>query len=116
MTGSEILQILAGLRLPLNDEKRLQAAIEEEFQRRGVVFEREARLSAADRPDFIVQGRIVLEVKIKGQRRSIYKQVERYAQHDDVDELLLITNVPMGMPNFINGKPVLVHNLAVAWL
>lgn len=115
MNAQEIIRVLAGCRFPLSNEKLLQAAIQEEFDAHGVEHSREHRLSAADIPDFLI-GRIVVEVKIKGSKRDIYAQVKRYADHDVVDELILATNVPTGMPTEINGKPVHVFNLARAWL
>ena len=115
MTPAQVISLLSRLRLPLSDEKKLQAALAEEFDRAGIVHEREARLSVGDVTDFLI-GRMVVEVKIKGAKRAIYRQLERYALHDAVQELVLVTNVPMGMPEEINGKPVYVLNLAKAWL
>lgn len=115
MTAQEIIRILSGTRFPLSNEKLLQAAIEEEFDAHGVEHLREHRLSDADIIDFTV-GRIGLEVKIKGTKREIFRQVERYAVHDIIDEIILATNVPMGMPAEINGKAVHVFNLSRAWL
>lgn len=115
MTVQTIMALFSRLRLPLSDEKRLQAAIAEEFDAAGIVYEREARLSPADVIDFM-SGEIGIEVKIKGSKRAIFHQVERYAQHDRVKELILVSNVAMGFPPEINGKPVYFHNLAKAWL
>lgn len=115
MTAQEIIRLLSLTRFPLSNEKMLQAAIEEEFDDHGVEHSREHRLSASDIPDFMV-GRIAIEVKIKGSKRAIYGQVKRYVEHAEVDELILVTNVPMGMPATINGKPIHVFNLARAWL
>jgi hypothetical protein len=115
MTAQEIIRVLAGCRFPLSNEKLLQAAIQEEFDAHGVEHSREHRLSAADIPDFMV-GRIVIEIKIKGSKRNIYAQIKRYAEHAEVDELILVTNVPMGLPAKVEGKPVHLVNLARAWL
>jgi len=112
---SNIIKFLSGKRFPLSDETRLQSSIEEELQRDGVIFKREFRLSPEDRIDFLI-GRVGVEVKIKGGKLAIYRQVERYAQRDAVDALILVTNVAMGMPEEINGKPVHVFNLGRAWL
>lgn len=114
-SAPEIMAILKRYRLPLSDEKRLQEEIEEKLEEHGVEFVREHRLSAADIPDFMV-GSLAIEVKIKGSKLSIYKQVERYAQHEEVKSLLLITNVATGFPPTVNGKPAYVFNLARAWL
>lgn len=115
MTSHDIIRILSATRFPLSNEKLLQAAIQEEFDAAGVEHSREHRLSAEDVIDFIA-GSIGIECKVKGSRREHYRQLERYAQHDAISELILVTNVPMGMPPEINGKPVYIFNLAKAWL
>lgn len=109
------MALLSRLRLPLSTEVKLQLAIAEEFDAAGVDYEREVQLSPEDRPDFMI-GDVAIEVKIKGSKRAIFHQVERYAQHARVRELILISNVAMGFPPEINGKPVYFHNLAKAWL
>ncbi|AMX93707.1 MULTISPECIES: hypothetical protein [Mesorhizobium] len=114
-TVQQIIGLLAGIRLPLSDEKRLQAAISDEFTLADIPHEREVRLSPEDVIDFMC-GEIGIEVKIKGGKRAIFHQVERYAQHDSIKELILVSNVAMGFPPEINGKPVYFHNLAKAWL
>ncbi|AZO29341.1 hypothetical protein [Mesorhizobium sp. M1B.F.Ca.ET.045.04.1.1] len=114
-TAQEIMGFLSRLRLPLSTEVKLQLAIAEEFNAAGVNYEREVQLSPEDRPDFMI-GDVAIEVKIKGSKRAIFHQVERYAQHAKVRELILISNVAMGFPPEINGKPVYFHNLAKAWL
>lgn len=115
MTAQEIIRLLSGVRFPLSTEKLLQAAIEEEFDAAGVEHSREHRLSTEDIIDFLV-GVIGIECKLKGSRRDHYRQLDRYAQHDEISELILVTNVPTGMPAKINGKAVHVFNLSRAWL
>lgn len=111
-------KFLSGKRFPLSDEKRLQQAIEEEFQRAGVLYSREHLLSGTDRKDIIdfVIGDTGIEVKIKGGKLAIYRQLERYAEHDELACIVLVTNVAMGLPEEISGKPVHMVNLARAWL
>lgn len=117
MSIQEIIRLLSSTRFPLSNEKLLQAAIEEEFDAHGVEHLREHRLSGADIVDFYFPAsRIAAEAKIKGSKRAIYSQMVRYAAHETVDELILVTNVPMGMPSEINGKPVYMVSLARAWL
>lgn len=113
---SRALSALRSTRFPLSDEKRLQAAISDAFTATGIEHEREVRLSDKDIIDFLLPGGLGIEVKIKGGKREIYFQVQRYAQHDQITALILATNVPMGFPPLVNGKPVYVHNFAMAWL
>lgn len=116
MTIHRIISILRPLCLTLVDEKRLQAEIEDAFTAAGLGFQREVRLSAGDVIDFLVEGGIGAEVKIKGGKRDIYHQMQRYSYHDRITSLILISNVPMGLPPEIGGKPAYFHSLAAAWL
>lgn len=102
-------------RLPLNDERITQAAIANALELAGVSFEREVRLSEADIVDFMV-GSVAVEVKIKGARAQIYRQLERYAEHDNVTAILLVTSRAMHLPALINGKPTLVASLSRGWM
>lgn len=111
----QIFAAMRGIRFPLKNEKVLQAALSEEFTAAGIEHEREVRLSGADIVDFMF-GEIAGECKIKGSKREIYFQLERYAEHDRVSSLILITNVPMGLPASIKGKPAYLFNLSRAWL
>ncbi|MCS0497883.1 hypothetical protein NVS89_22590 [Ancylobacter sp. MQZ15Z-1] len=106
---------LAPARFPLSGEKPLQEAIEAHLIESGLAFEREVTLGPGDIVDFMV-GTVAVEVKIKGQRRAIYRQCERYAGHDSVSAILLVTNVAMGFPPSLKGKPTAVLNLGRAWL
>ncbi len=115
MTIEAILAALSGVRLPLHDEKALQAEMAMHFAALGIPAEREVALGGGDIVDFMVGG-IAIEVKIKGGRRDILRQCQRYAAHAQVDALVLATNVAMGFPPELNGKPTAVLNLGRAWL
>ncbi len=111
-----IFQCLANRRFPLNNEIVTQDAIESAFKESGIPYEREVRLDAANRIDFMV-GDIGCEVKVKGHSKmQIFRQMERYSEFDGIKELMLVTNIPTGFPKEVNGKPVYVFNLAKAWL
>lgn len=111
----QIFAAMRGIRFPLKNEKVLQAALSEQFTVAGIEHEREVRLSGADIVDFMF-GEIASEVKVQGSKIQIYRQLERYAEHDRVSSLILITNVPMGLPAVIKGKPAYLFNLSRAWL
>lgn len=110
-----LLDRLAGLRLVVETERETQAAIAEKLEWSGVAFEREARLSLKDRVDFLV-GTIGIEVKVGGQKRAILRQLERYATHEAIEMLVLVTNVAMGLPSRIGGKPLHVVSIGRGWL
>ncbi|MDQ7981885.1 hypothetical protein QYH69_32195 [Paraburkholderia sp. SARCC-3016] len=111
----EIKDIIERHRLPLNDEKVTQAAIANALGLAGMKFEREVRLSDEDIVDFMI-GRVAVEVKIKGAKAAIYRQLERYAEHERVASILLVTSRSMHLPALINGKPTLVASLSRGWL
>ena len=119
---SRIVRLLERAPLPLSDEKALQAEMLALLQHDGLAVEREVRLGEGDIVDFLIldgqsyRSGLAVEVKIKGQRRAIYRQIERYCTHPRVTEIVLATNVPMGLPDTIHGKPARVAQLGRAWL
>lgn len=114
-TVSEIMKLIQARRFSLSDEKKLQAEIEAEFLGAGIDHQREHRLDTNNIIDFMV-GTIGIEVKIKGSKLNIFRQIERYAQFEVIKRLILVTNVPMGMPELVKGKPIHIVNLGRAWL
>src|ERR1700693_133607 len=98
MLSGRIIELLTTHRLPLADEKLLQASISDVFEAASLDFEREVHLGPRDIVDFMVEGGIAVEIKIKGNRRDIYRQLERYCAHDAVTAIVLATNVPMALP------------------
>ena len=111
----EIKDLIERHRVPLTDEKVTQAAIANALELAGVAFEREVRLSEADIVDFMI-GSIAVEVKIKGAKAAIYRQLERYAEHERVTSILLVSSRSMHLPSLINGKPTLVASLSRGWM
>ncbi len=112
---NEIVEILSKHRFVLDNEKEAQYQIGLVMHGNDINTEREYRLDKKNIPDFFIDG-LAIEVKIKGNAKSIYKQCERYCKFDQVKELLLITNRSMGFPKEINGKPCYYLNLGKAWL
>lgn len=111
----QIVALLQSRRLPLADEKELQAAIGDQLMLESLTYQREVRLGPADVVDFMVHD-VAIEVKIKGSKRNVYRQCERYCSHARVGALILATNYMLGFPATINGKPCFVANLGRAWL
>ncbi|AOG03305.1 hypothetical protein [Bosea sp. RAC05] len=116
MSPEDLVRFFHQRRFPLTDEKYLQTRIEEVFTAEGIAFEREVRLSSKDIIDFIVDGDIGIEVKIKGGKRNIYDQVSRYCAHDRIKSVVLLTAVSMGFPPEIDGKSCYVASLGRGWL
>lgn len=114
------IQSLAdGVRLHLNplqgrvwsDEAELQAEVERILTARGGVVERERHLSARDRPDFMLPDEgLALEVKVDGSATDLLRQIHRYAGHDEVEGVIVLTTKSRhrSMPPEVNGVPVFV--------
>lgn len=115
LPAEEVVRHLERWRLPLSDEKALQRAIASQFAAIGVPVDREVDLGDGDIIDLMI-GHVGIEVKIKGQRRAIYRQCVRYCKHREIGSFVLATNAAMGMPAALSGKRVLVAHLGKAWL
>ena len=117
MSAAPIVALLQGARLSLASEKGTQADIAALLDRAGIQAEREHRLSDRDIPDFMLPGGIALEVKLRGQSKSdVFRQLVRYAAFEQVRELVLATNLSMGLPREICGKPAFYASLGRGWL
>lgn len=103
-------------RYRLGNEALLQSDVEARLQAQHIPFVREKILGPADRVDFLVDGHIALELKIKCNRRHMLRQLERYAAHDCIDSLVLMTVSATGMPAEICGKPLFVVKLGLSGL
>ena len=107
----QVFEALNSTHFPLTHEISLHQRMEDVFKSFGVAYEREVFLSSADKVDFLIDGSIALEVKIKGRAMSIYRQCERYCTHDSVNGIILVSSKPMGLPKEICGKPAYFFNL-----
>lgn len=114
----DLVRLLRRCRLDLSTEKHLQAGIEQVFKDGGIQFEREKRLSPDDIPDFFVEGGVVIECKMRHKARkvAVYKQLCRYADHPEVTAIILASNLSMGLPSEINGKPIYVASVSGGWI
>lgn len=101
-----LVRHLRAQRYRVGHEALLQEDIESSLRVLQVAFEREARLAPGERIDFLVSGSIGIEAKTRCPRRSIFRQLERYAKLDSISALILITGTALGLPPAINGKPL----------
>lgn len=112
-----VARLIAKTRISVSTEKAMQSDLERLLTAASIPFAREHRLSDTDIPDFIVGDGVVLECKLRGARKIlIFKQLERYAAHARVKALVLVSNVSMGLPEFINGKPLYHVSVSTAWM
>lgn len=126
ITPEALAALLGEGRFDLSNEAACQAEIETFLAARlpmGCALQREFVLGPSERPDFMVDGRLLVEVKVHGaQRRAIERQLMRYADYRDVEALILATNVSMRMhraPAFRRigpGKSLFYVPLGRAWM
>jgi hypothetical protein len=106
-SAAEVARFLRRTRMRVGNEAALQQSIEDALAAAGLAYLREHRLGPADRIDFLVGG-VGIEAKARYAKRAIYRQLERYAAHDVIASLILVTGTAMGLPAEINGKPVYI--------
>ncbi|WBO23956.1 hypothetical protein [Sphingomonas abietis] len=114
--AQDIAAVLRRTRMPSGSEASLQIAIGEALGHAGIDHEREKRLGPADRIDFLCAGGVGIEAKVKYPKRAIYRQLERYAAHDEVTALIIVTATAIGMPAQLNCKPVFYVSIGRASL
>lgn len=107
MKHDDLYKLLHGYSYNFNSEVELQNGIESILTTNSVPFSREVRLTKKDRIDFLVDS-IGIEVKIDGTATSLTRQLYRYAQHDLIDSLIVVTNKSKftNLPNTINNKQI----------
>lgn len=108
--GVAVADLLAALRsykFRYSCEKDLQDGIAKALLSKSIPFVREKKIGARrDTIDFLVDGRIGLEVKIKGSPTAVAKQLLGYAGCPEVEEILLVTGrARLGrLPATLGGK------------
>lgn len=103
-----VASTLQACRFRFKDEAQLQHAIEQALHARGILARREVMLAAGNRVDFVVDGDIAVEVKIKGSFTHVAEQLQRYAASPTIACVLLATTRRqlLPMPETFHGKPV----------
>lgn len=113
MTAVEVSDLLARYRIIGMTESVVQDQIERALRQGGIDYQREVELAPGDRIDFMV-GSVGVEVKIKGTRSQIIRQLARYIRNDRVEEIVLAATsrrVLAGVPDEITGMHVTKHLL-----
>ena len=110
-----IITLIQSVQLGYSTEDQLQSDLHELFQRSNLDVIREFRINARDRVDFLVKAKdcnIAVECKVKGSASSVMAQVARYAESDQVSEIVLVTSKRMHLASeafrerVILGKPL----------
>jgi len=76
----------------------------------GIQHQREFRLDARSRLDFMVEGGLGIEVKTDGTVSDLGYQILRYLQHESVKGMVVVTtrSSHQHLPSELEGKPVWV--------
>lgn len=86
-------------------EAEMQEGIARVLDEARIAYRREARL-AGGRVDFLIAG-VALEVKTRGSRASVLRQLARYAGGGDVAAIVLATTLRRhDIPSTLRGVPV----------
>lgn len=110
MTVEAICLALGGRAMCTIDESELASAVARLLTEAGIPFEQEYRLSSRDRIDFMV-GSVGVELKVEGSPADIIRQLHRYAEHDAIEELVLVTTRRKHaflIPRELRGKKIAV--------
>jgi hypothetical protein len=107
MTAAEIVALLEAHRFRAPSEADLQRGIGQVLDRAGVWFAREVRLNARDRIDFMI-GDVGIECKVDGSLPDLIRQIDRYALHERIGALVVVTSRLRlaRLPRELHGKPV----------
>jgi hypothetical protein len=114
MSGSFLAGFLLAYRFSCSNEDEVQVSIAQLFDAAAIEYERERRIGLKDRVDFVVAPGIALEVKTQGAPADVLRQLQRYAAHDLISELVLVTTVAKhrSLPACISGKGLVVVHLS----
>src|SRR5215813_13167527 len=107
---SRFIEILKSYRYSVGSEDAFQRGVEQALQRHGVVFLREHQLGPDyGRIDFYVpDGKVGIELKVKGSPSQVLRQLHRYAYCPDISALILLTSRTRlaFSPMQVNGRPL----------
>jgi hypothetical protein len=118
LTAAEFADLLARTvynarsRLNFRSEAEMQQAVADLLAEERLGAVSQPRLGPLDRPDFMI-GTLLVELKRDGSAAALERQLRRYAVHDEVGGIVVVTNRARHrvIPREISGKPV-----RVAWI
>ena len=114
---NKVLSTLKQLRLGVIDyERTIYKSIGQKLNDDNIPFYTEYSLGKRKRIDFYVPGGIGIEVKKgKPNRQCIFEQLNKYAESNEINILILITERNITVPEIICGKPCFVISLSKLW-
>ncbi len=107
----DIAGLIRSYKFGFTNEAELQMGIGRVLTESGVSFKPEYRLDDAGRIDFFITvDGLGIEVKIKEGKNAVMRQLMRYAKHDAITSLILVTTRTQlrAMPPCLNGKDLIV--------
>lgn len=114
VTAARVVEVLSAYRFRWTSEDDLQAGVHGALSAAGLDPVREVRLSARDRIDVLV-GTVGVEVKVArpgstASAEQVTAQLQRYAAHEQITELVLVTTTVRHkrVPAEVGGVPVRV--------
>jgi hypothetical protein len=114
-TLEQVLAVIRGHRFRYTSEDELQEGIAAALEHHGLKPLREVRLSDRDRIDILVDP-VGIEIKVAGSQTHPWDQLKRYAEHEAIKALVLVTNRWYTLPDEVGGKPLETISLAGAGL
>lgn len=102
-----VVQALKSVNFRFTSEAELQQGIARVLTEQALAFEREVKLAKADRIDFLI-GAVGIEVKVDGSISALTRQLFRYAQHERVGALIVVSSLRRlaNLPYVINNKAI----------
>lgn len=116
MSPLDLVEHLKRARLRHTSEFVMQGDLYQLLDDLKIQYAEEARLSAKDIVDVLTADGVAIECKIKGQPMAIWRQIERYAQYEEVKSIILLTAKHMGVKPEIGGKPVHIVKVGMGWI
>ncbi len=120
----EFIQLCKGKRFSFDNENIVQAELQALLINSKTPYIREYKMDhpilsfdGHNIPDFFFEATgLCVEIKIKGSKKEIYRQLLRYSEFEQVKTIVLLTNKSMALPITINDKPTAIINMGLAWL
>lgn len=111
--AEQLVDLLTTHRFTYTCEEDLQRGVETVLKENDLPYVREARLSSTDRPDFLVENSIAVELKVKGSPNHVMRQLMRYVHHEKVKAVVLVTTKSShrSIPMSLGGKPIYIAYL-----
>lgn len=112
MVLRRIVAALPGYAYAFGDEKQFHDGLATALTEEGLTFTREHIAGPKDRFDFLCDGGVVIEAKIKGSWSEAIRQVDRYCAREDVTAAVIVVTRHWGVTGRLrsdtklHGKPV----------